>query len=251
MDTSETTWKAPYLSFQTFWNFVGYLCKKPLPPVIDRSVMDSKSGTDQANLTAALKAFGLIRDDLSVEPLLQELAVADEDARKKLLARMVEQNYGAALQVSEANGTEQMLSDSFKTAYKMEAADTRRKAVTFFLHAAREAGLPLSPYFPATRSGSNGTSTGTARRKSTLRKAKANGVATPNPPSAAPSGAGETKVIDFGDAGSVTIVVNVKWLALPTETMVDLRKAVDAFETLGASTTPTAITEAAIPEETP
>lgn len=47
---------------------------------------------------------------------------------------------------------------------------------------------------------------------------------------------GETKIIDFGESGTVTITVNVKWLSLPTETMVELRKAVDAFEKLGATT---------------
>ncbi len=46
---------------------------------------------------------------------------------------------------------------------------------------------------------------------------------------------GETKVIDFGDSGTVTINVNVKWLSLPADTMVKLREAVDAFEKLRAT----------------
>jgi len=47
MDDSESTFKPSYMSFQTFWNFIGELAKKPLPPQIDRSLLGSKSGTDQ------------------------------------------------------------------------------------------------------------------------------------------------------------------------------------------------------------
>ena len=44
------TFKPPYLSFQTFWAFLDELAAKPLPPQIDRSMLDKKSGTDQAGL---------------------------------------------------------------------------------------------------------------------------------------------------------------------------------------------------------
>lgn len=229
----ETVAKPPYLSFQTFWGFLDELGKKPLPPSIDRTMMKSKSGTDQANLTAALRAFGLTKNDQSVEPLLDSFHSADGDGRKKVLAEIVRQFYADALSVSAENGSEKDLHDSFRSTFGLDTADTRRKAVTFFLHAASHSGIPLSPNFPSIRSA--GAAGGT-RRKQAARKSKV-GVG-PEPANGMTRRAttGETKVIDFGASGTVTIVVDVKWLSLPTDTMVDLRKAVDAFEKLGATT---------------
>lgn len=227
--------KPPYFSFQTFWNFIEELSKKPLPPKLDRSLMKSKSGTDQANLAAALKAFGLIGDDWTVHASLDSLVAADEDGRKKLLAEIIERFYAEALRVSAENGSEKALSDSFRASFGLDSSDTRRKAVTFFLHAARYVGIPLSPNFPTTRS--PGSPTPQRPRKTSTRKPKGSageaGGATSKPP-----GTGETKVINFGESGAVTITVDVKWLSLPTDTMVELRKAVDAFDKLGASTVP-------------
>lgn len=49
-ELSDPKFKPPYLSFQTFWGFVKELAAKPLPPQIDRTMLDKKSGTDQMNL---------------------------------------------------------------------------------------------------------------------------------------------------------------------------------------------------------
>ena len=93
MDTPEESFKPPYMSFLTFWNFIAELRTKPLPPRIDRSLMSSKSGTDQFNLTLALTSFGLVDDDSRVLPLLQELTAADDEQRKSILAKMVTASY--------------------------------------------------------------------------------------------------------------------------------------------------------------
>src|SRR6266700_3864540 len=58
--------RPPYLSFATFWSFLDTMLAQPLPPKIDRSMMRSKSGSDQVSLTAAMKAFGLIGDNQEV-----------------------------------------------------------------------------------------------------------------------------------------------------------------------------------------
>ena len=231
MDEQESVFKPPYLSFQTFWNFIGELSKKPLPPQIDRSLLSSKSGTDQLNLTSTLKSFALIRDDLSVEPRLDQLVNADEDQRKKLLAEIVHQYYPDPLRVSAENGTEKLLHDSFRESYGLDAADTRRKSITFFLHAARTADIELSPHFPATRTGSGGG--GSPRpRKASSRKPKP--PVQESPRTGAVSG-GETKTVGFGEAGTVTVNVNMQWLKLSPQTMVKLRKAIDTIEELGTT----------------
>ena len=76
-NTSE--FKPPYLSFQTFWAFIQELASKPLPPQIDRSMMDTKSGTDQSNILSTMRAFGLIDESQAVMPFLQQLVRTDEN----------------------------------------------------------------------------------------------------------------------------------------------------------------------------
>ena len=236
MDSTEDTFKPPYMSFQTFWNFIAELGEKPLPPQIDRSMLRTKSGTDQMNLVATLKGFGLIRDDGTVTPRLLELVGENSEGRAKLLGELVRGYYEAPLRVSADNGTEKLLHDSFAEAFGYEG-NTRRKAITFFLHAARTAGIPLSPHFPVTRTGAGGGSSPPVKRGPRRKTAPAT---TPDRGGAGASRpAGEVKVIDFGEAGAVTVTVGVKWLELPTAKMVALRKLVDDFEALGeASWTP-------------
>jgi hypothetical protein len=242
-EQSGTGFKPPYFSFQTFWAFVNNLASKQLPPVLDRSFMDSKSGTDQQNLWSAMQTFGLVDANKAVLDPLREFAKADESGRKAILERLVRENYPEQMRLSEQHGSGPQLNESFGTAFGINAAETKRKAATFFLHAARTAGLTLSENFPSTRTGSG--SPGTPRR-STPRGSRAgrNGHGTPPPPQPPRGGSGETKVIDLGDAGTITVTVNLKWLELPTDIFVKVRQIIDDFEALGMTDTATpAVTE--------
>ena len=144
-NTSE--FKPPYLSFQTFWAFIQELASKPLPPQIDRSMMDTKSGTDQSNILSTMRAFGLIDESQAVMPFLQQLVRTDEIQQKRAIGEVVKLLYPHQLEISAQNGTEKLLYDSFEQDFGV-TGDTRRKAVTFFLHAARFGGMELSPHFP-------------------------------------------------------------------------------------------------------
>ncbi|MBL7619875.1 MULTISPECIES: hypothetical protein [unclassified Frankia] len=179
----------PYMAFQTFWSFIGSLGAHPLPPKIDRSMMGSKSGTDQASLMGALRGFGLVGEGHEVQPALRELAEADEERRSELLAELIRRFYPAQVAVSESNGTKQQLDDSFRSSFDLSAAETRRKATTFFLHAARVAQLPLSPHFPPTRTGSGGPGTPRAKRPTAKRKPPATAPPTDGTAQAAASDA--------------------------------------------------------------
>jgi hypothetical protein len=235
--TTITGFKPPYLSFQTFWSFVSKeLPEKPLPPSIDRSMLDKKSGTDQANLLAALKGFGLVEGDThDVQESLQMLVEADEEQRKHQLAALVRQYYPGPLSVSEQNGTEKNLFDCFENDFGM-TGDTRRKAVTFFLHAARNAGIPLSPHFPATRSGP-GVAAGSKAKRITKRKADASSVERPSPPAAATNGKGDTYTVNLNSGGTVSVVVAVNLFDLSTddrEYVIDLVDKLKDYEPAGA-----------------
>lgn len=218
MDTEKTPFRPPYMSFQTFWRFIDELGSKPVPPQIDRSLMASKSGTDQASLTAALGAFGLIGPSGVVEPSLRALAQADTADRKPMLAALLRHYYPDAIRVSEEGGTEQQLNDAFRDAFGLTAAETRRKCVTFFLHAAREAQIPLSAYFPTTRGGSGAP--GVPKPKSKVKRKS------PAPPGGATNEAGtaqgtrtvtgDTYSVSLTSGGEVSVVVNVNLFTLST-----------------------------------
>lgn len=177
MDEPREVFRPPIMAFATLSNFFDDLASRPLPPQIDRSMMNSKSGTDQKNLLTALSAFGLIGEQQRVMPALQALATTDEEQRKTALAKLIREYYPEAVTLSEAHGTQQQLNEVFKDKFGLDtSADTRRKAITFFLHAARAADLPISANFPSTRSGSGGPDTPRAKRPRNLRRQQPTGA---------------------------------------------------------------------------
>jgi hypothetical protein len=224
--------KPPYLPFQTFLSFIEELASKPLPPQIDRSMMSSKSGTDQANLFSALKFFGLIDKGQAVQEGLTLIASSDEEGRRRAIGGLLRAYYPKQFAVSEQNGTEKLLLDSIEADWGY-TGDTRRKAMTFFLHGARWAGLELSAHFPQTRMGSGRS---TAPRPKRAPKKKPDGAGSnPNGQGQSGSGGGEGGEIvnvSLGSAGSIRVDVRVKWLELDDDTFADLRRIVKELRAL-------------------
>jgi hypothetical protein len=238
---SDETFKPPYMSFQTFWKFIDDLGAKPLPPRIDRSLMATKSGTDQANLTMALTSFCLVDQDNNVLPLLQRLTSAASEERKAILAEMIQRCYVGPTIVAQANGTSKDLEDAFKDNYpSIGSPEVRRKSMTFYLHAARQAGLELSVHFPKTRPGQGapGASRGIASKRPTRRKTNSNdstdqplaGVGDQPP-------AGDTYTVDLASGGSVSVVVRVNLFDLTTHDRSFVIELVDKLKGYPVQTT--------------
>jgi hypothetical protein len=210
---SASDFKPPYLSFQTFWGFIQELASKPLPPQIDRSMMDSKSGTDQANLLSTMKSFGLIDELHGVTPFLQQLVKADEIQQKRAFAEVIKLLYPHQFQISAQNGTEKLLYDSFEQDFGVNG-DTRRKAVTFFLHAARFAGIDLSPHFPTIRTGASAAATNRPRRTPKRKPVATQPVVEKPLPQAT---TGDTYTVALNSGGSVSVVVAVNLFDLSSD----------------------------------
>jgi hypothetical protein len=212
MDNNKAPFKPPYNSFRTFWGFIDTLAEKPLPPQLDRSMFDGKSGSDQMGLNFALQGFGLIASDedkRAVEAPLRELVSADAEGRKAILAGLLNAHYPEQVRLASENATEDMLLNSFKDGFNY-TGETRRKAATWFLHAMTEAGLPVSPHFPKPRPG--GTQVTGSRQRRQPRK-KAVSSATPEGRSTESSG-GDEFTVKLGAGGTVTLRVNVSHFAL-------------------------------------
>jgi hypothetical protein len=222
------------MAFATFWNFIDELSARPLPPGIDRSMMNTKSGTDQRNLLAVLSGFGLIgpSPNNEVQPALEALVTKGKDERAAQLGTLLRLYYPDAVALSEANDTEQKLQQLFKEKYGLETPDTRRKAQTFFLHAAQTAGIHISPHFPPTRSGSGSPGIPKPKRPR-ARKTPAtdnSGETTPSEARAA-SGTNYSTEVEVGAAGKVVLTVNVNPLALSGEDRAFFYDLVDRMNT--------------------
>jgi len=200
------------MSFQTIWAFLAELSAKPLPPQIDRSMLASKSGTDQAAILSALRFFDFVEEDNTVQASLQGFVGLDEAGKRAALNDLVLSRYPDQMAISRQNGTEKLLLDSFEESFGF-TGETRRKAATFFLHTARMAGIALSPHFPVTRSGP-GAPAGSRAKRTTRRKPPVGRQPTPAPAAEPKAASGDTYTVRLQAGGTVTLIVNVGHFAL-------------------------------------
>lgn len=167
----------PYLSWSTFEGILDQLKGGGLPDKIDRSVLVGKSGGDQSQFLRACRQFGLM-DEETEEPTerMRDLVTAED--RGPLLGEILRESYPNVVALT-SGATQAMLEEKFRE-FGIEG-DTVRKAIAFYLNAAKQTDIELSERFKSTRPGAGG------RRKRTARKAGGgNGNDTPPPPPPAP-----------------------------------------------------------------
>jgi hypothetical protein len=162
MEASDKPTAPPYFAFKTLTNMLEQM-EEPGPPTrIDRSFLTAMSGAGQTQFIHGLKSLGLIDGEGYVQPRLTELATHPDD-RPSLIGQMVRERYPEAVELGKGNATTGELVDVFRDHYGVQG-DTARKAIAFFLGAAKYAGdIRLSPNFktPPTRRGPGG---GTPKR---------------------------------------------------------------------------------------
>lgn len=134
----------PYLSYRTFRNWLEGQ-KAGTHARIDRTVLRNMSGMIQSQLLSALRNLGLTDADGKPTQQLEKLSMSDGPERQKILREVLKSSYpfmfseGFNLQTA----TPGMIKEQFEGAGV--SGDTIRKCVSFFLFAARDAGLQLSP----------------------------------------------------------------------------------------------------------
>ncbi len=200
----DSVFAPPYMSFKTFRNFVLRLDPQAMPPRIDRSMMVGMAGGTQTSLIQLLRQFELIGDSNEVRPQLVELCASEDSFAEGLRAILV-RHYAAQVELGRRQGTLGQLTESF--AQSGYSGSTMRKAVTFFLHAAKAAELPLSPHFwpPKASPSSN-----RARRTKAPRPV---GPAT-RVSAGAYAPAAESHTIQLASGGTVTVSCSTSFLAL-------------------------------------
>lgn len=194
----------PYMSFETFRHFVLRLNSQAMPPRIDRSMMVGMAGGTQTALIQLLKQFELIGESNEVKRQLIELC-ADEDSFAEGLRSILNRYYVDQVELGRSQGTPGQLAESF--APSGYSGSTLRKAVTFFLHAAKAAELPLSPHFRPPKAS---PTPNRARRTKTSRPVDP----APSPSTGQSAPAAESHTIELASGGTVTVSCSTSFLAL-------------------------------------
>jgi hypothetical protein len=169
MATNETG-SAPYISFRTFFNFLDGL-QNGLPSRIDRSYWGSKlSGASGYQVVSTLAFLGLIDSENRPTPKLEQLA-NDPGKRPAILREIILRVYASAIHgLDLQRATRSMVSERFGRAYGLTGS-ALKKSVSFFLHAATFATIPLAQHMGVRK----------AKNRRTARKRK-------NMPTTIPSG---------------------------------------------------------------
>jgi hypothetical protein len=147
---TDKTVKPPYSTYRSFTGLIDELRSHDvIPGIIDRSFLSKRSGSEQSALMATLKWFGLTDDGGVPTSLLREYLAANEDAAKSKFSEMVRSSYGEITDGTFALGsaTTNMLADKFRE-YEISGS-TLSKSISFFLSAAKDAGISVSPHAKA------------------------------------------------------------------------------------------------------
>jgi hypothetical protein len=137
----------PYVPYRSFRNFIDGL-KQGIPGRIDRSVMPSMSGALQSQLSAALRYLELITVAGHPMPPLLQLVNSEGPERAKVMRDLVHSAYPFLFDKDKfdlMSATPRMLEEQFSHAGA--GGGTIDKCINFFLAAAKEAEIALSPHF--------------------------------------------------------------------------------------------------------
>jgi Family of unknown function (DUF5343) len=142
----------PYVSFGTLLNQIERMEREGVPGRIDGTYLVGMAGGTRSQFKVCLRSLGLIDENSHTTPALIALA-ENADQRQELLADILRSQF-PELAALNGNATRGQLEDVMAE-YGLTNADTRRKAIGFYLAAATYAGFTLSPHLrPAKRAAS-------------------------------------------------------------------------------------------------
>src|SRR5262249_54666960 len=142
-DENNKSVPAPYLPFKTLVSSFDPF-SQGLPPRIDRTIWRSQSGLLQGLILNAYRFFLLVDDNDKPTKAFHQLIQKKGDERKGEIAALLKSGYPEIAKHDLMTMTPRML-DELMDNYNV-SGDTKKKAVTFFLQAAKYAEVPLSNF---------------------------------------------------------------------------------------------------------
>ena len=188
---------APYLPWKTFLNSFDVF-SQGVPPRIHRTLW-RQSGLMQGLLLGAYRFLGLINDEDRPTAILARLADTTQETRPAIVAEMLKASYPEIMAHGLAIMTIPILSEMMEK-YNVSGS-TKKKAITFFLQAAKYGNLPLSNFIRL-------RSSGPRRRRSRVGDEIENGTMVTR------TTEGEKKIVELNSGGTVTLIVAADFLSL-------------------------------------
>ena len=139
----DTVLPAPYLPFKTFLSSLEPF-SQGIPPKVDRTLWN-QSGFVQGLIMNAYRYFHLVDVNDKPTPQFQQLVKSKNEERKAEIKKILEIGYPEITAMHDlATMTPKML-DELMDKYNV-SGQTKKKATTFFLQAAKFADVPLSSF---------------------------------------------------------------------------------------------------------
>jgi hypothetical protein len=199
----------PYVSFSTFRTLREWLGDEGVPLRFDRSFWESKfSGSTGTQLVAALRFLGLL-DREQPQQGMERMAEATTAEWRFLLAELLHDSYTAVPFDELPRATPAMVRGWFR-AYPVDG-HTLRKAISFFVSAAKEADLPMSNGVRKMAKGrpARQPAPPPADRVEGRRVQTASAEPRPAATRVAPGGSANQTVVNLESGGTVTLSVAV------------------------------------------
>lgn len=148
---ASTTEKAQTPAFVSYGALTGFLDKLrehgDVPTRIDRTLLPSASGSQVFALLGALKYLKLIDDSGKPAETFTRLVLAEGEARKPMVAELLRSRYAFLFNDPHFNvekATSGQMAEKFR---ELDiSGSTVTKAISFFLAAAKDAGIKVSPH---------------------------------------------------------------------------------------------------------
>lgn len=151
-----------YGSFKTLQSFVGEVKELGhIPLRIDRTQMSKLSGAAAKELLATLRFLDFVKGE-KAEPtdLFAEYVNATDDERRAVLNKVLHASYGFLFSTSDFDierATGGQVAELFREHGNGISGSTLQRAISFFLSAAKEAGIKVSPSIKPPKAVANGT----------------------------------------------------------------------------------------------
>jgi hypothetical protein len=217
---------AAYLPFRTFQSVIDSL-EHGVPKKLDRS-MWRQASVVQGQIMSALRFFSLIDDNDAPTPALIRLAdPVNREKRPEQIGALLRHAYRTVLDEHNLDQMTPRMLEEMMEQYGV-TGDTRRKAVAFFLRAAKFAGLSMHPLLLAQIRNSSPKK---KRRRSA--EGDANGSAEGSqvtPKQQSIYGDPKTKSVTLPSGTVVTLTIDANWLEMSAEERTYVFGLVDSLQ---------------------
>jgi hypothetical protein len=228
---AESKFSPPYnIPWATFASQLERMAADP-PGRVDRSYLDSQSGTVQTYLIAAFKGFGLI--DADARPTSRVKEFADPESRKERVADLLQEFYPRVVNLGTTNATSGQLAETFTEEFPNITGESRVKAIRFFMSAMAYAELPTSKQWgsvKAPRGASGRKSTGAGRKPT-----RTNGGTGADPGADRQSRSAEHRSVTLPSGATLTLNCSIPLMTLPADELGEVLNLIKTFDALSGT----------------